>query len=418
MKDTTVDSEEPDDREPEEMAAWLAAGFDPEAAEGWRRWRFTIARAHAWIEQGVEEGLSAAQWQTAGATPETVADWQEADIDASEAVHWHELGFSLAEARVNKRHGHSPVDAFQATSQRPITVRHPGSSWFAVGSVQGATGFAGVPGGPIHFFRQSGVDPRVMQTYLQRGWTDDEAVEWARHGVEAQDAYTWFDLGLHAVEAGRFVQEGRTPGDVVREWWDTGIPFEELADFIGAGLNAAEAVAQRAAGITAEHAASLRALRLEESEPSPSEPLPHALVARTGPPRSQVFGPPPPDEKAARAAVEDAYAHMMAADESGNVGAVDGGTNLGQCLIEARERHRVTVSDDAPDATVTANVVRFVNDHEARVLFTITVGAPLNQTFGGRTGRAVLVDGAWKVARETFCEFMQMAGVQCPPRAE
>jgi hypothetical protein len=76
------------------------------------------------------------------------------------------------------------------------------------------------------------------------------------------------------------------------------------------------------------------------------------------------------------------------------------------------------VSDDAPDATVTANVVRFVNDHEARVLFTITVGAPLNQTFGGRTGRAVLVDGAWKVARETFCEFMQMAGVQCPPRAE
>jgi hypothetical protein len=277
---------------------------------------------------------------------------------------------------------------------------------------------AGLRGGPMHVFRQAGVDPRVMQTYLQRAWADDEAVEWARHGVEAQDAYTWFDLGLNAVEAGRFVQEGRAPGDVIREWWNTGIPFEDLAHWIGAGLSAAEAVEQRTAGITAEHAASLRALRLEESEPSSSEPLPHALVARTGPPRAQVFGPPPQDEKAAREAVEAVYANMMATDESGNVEAVDGGSNLGQCLHEARDRHRAMVSDDAPGATVTANVVRFVNDHEARVLFTIQVGAPLNQTFGGRTGRALLVDGAWKVARETFCEFMQMAGVQCPPRAE
>jgi hypothetical protein len=58
-----------------------------------------------------------------------------------------------------------------------------------------------------------------MHGYLQRGWVDDEAVEWARRGIEPQDPYVWFDLGLKAAEAGRLVLEGRTPGDVVREWW-------------------------------------------------------------------------------------------------------------------------------------------------------------------------------------------------------
>jgi len=28
----------------------------------------------------------------------------------------------------------------------------------------------------------------------------------------------------------------------------------------------------------------------------------------------------------------------------------------------------------------------------------------------------VLVDGEWKVTRETFCEWVQVSGVQCPPR--
>jgi len=272
-----------------------------------------------------------------------------------------------------------------------------------------------MPGGPFQNFQLAGVDPRTMHGYLQRGWVDEEAVEWARHGIEAQDAYTWFDLALKAAEAGRLVLEGRTPGDVVREWWNAGIPFEEAAEWIGTGLSAAEAVEQRAQGITVEHAASLRALRLEDAESTPREPVPHALLARMGPPRAQTFGPPPPDEEAARAAVEDAFANMMVADETGNVRAVDGGSNLGRCLDEARDRHRVMVNDNAPGATVQADIVRFVNDHEARVLFTIRVGAPLNQTFGGRIGRAVLVDGEWKVARETFCEFMGFAGVQCPP---
>ncbi len=421
MSRTGVDTEEPD--EPEGMGRWLDAGFDRETAESWRQWRFTISKAQGWRASGIEEGIEAAQWKTAGATPETVGDWQDAGIDAAEAVHWHEYGFSLEQARVHKRHDRGPADAFRILNPptQNVVLRRAGG-WVAhapLGARVMPARLGGMmPGGPLQRFQQSGADPRLMHGYVQCGWIDDDAVEWARHGIESHDAYTWFDLGLKPSEAGRLVLQGRTPGDVVREWWSSGIPFEEVAEWIGAGLSAAEALDQRANGITAEHAASLRALRLEDSEAQPRDLASHVLFARMGPPRAQVFGPPPEDQESARAAVESAYAEMMAADERGNVRTVDGGSNLGACLEEARDRHRIRVSEDLPGATVNVDMVRFVNDHEARVLFTISIGPPLNQSFGGRIGRAALIDGEWKVARETFCEFMGMAGVQCPPRPD
>jgi hypothetical protein len=422
MNRTGIDTEDPDDQEPEDIVQWFEAGFGPKEAERWRQWRFTIAKAMAWRDQGIEEAIEAAQWQTAGASPETVGDWRPAGIEATEAVQWHEYGFSLEEARVHKRHGRSPAQAFRilnAPAQNVVQARAGGWVAHAPMSVRVMPGgIGGMPGGPMQRFQQSGADPRLMHGYLQCGWIDDDAVEWARHGIEAHDAYTWFDLGLRPGEAGRLLLEGRTSGDVVREWWSSGIPFEEAAEWIGAGLSATEALEQRANGITAEHAASMRALRLEEAESQSREPVPHVLLARMGPPRAQVFGPPPKDEESARSAIEDAYANMMTADETGNVKTVNGGANLGVCLEEARDRHQVRVSDDLPAATVTVDMVRFVNDHEARVLFTIRIGAPVNQTFGGRMGRALLVAGDWKVARETFCEFMLMAGVHCPPHPD
>jgi len=93
------EAEGPDDSEPEELRAWLASGFGREDAEVWRRWRFTLAQADAWRREGVGDGLLAAQWQTAGATPDTVRDWQAVDIDAPEAVRWHEFGFNLDGAK-------------------------------------------------------------------------------------------------------------------------------------------------------------------------------------------------------------------------------------------------------------------------------------------------------------------------------
>ena len=48
-------------------------GLQAENAEVWRRWRFTIAQAEAWKAVGVDEGLHAAQWSTAGVVAGTVA---------------------------------------------------------------------------------------------------------------------------------------------------------------------------------------------------------------------------------------------------------------------------------------------------------------------------------------------------------
>ncbi len=399
------------------QSGWLQALSA--GAENWRRWRFTIAQAQEWQRQGVDDGLEAAQWQTAGVSLENIVDWRTAGLAAAEAARWNELGFSLDQVRVHKRHGRGPMDAFGLINSQSMNVRQASASgWVGIapaGSSARVFVAGGTAGGPMHQFRQSGVDPRLMHGFMQCGWMDEDAVEWARHGIEAHDAYLWFDLGLKAVEAGQLVLEGRTPGDVVREWWDTGIPFEEVAEWIGAGLSASEAFEQRASGVTVEHAAALRALRLEDPEPAPPASTPRGMLPRRGAPRTQVFGPPPEDQDSARAAIVEAFANMLEADETGNVRAVEGGSNLGRCLAEARDRHGITDSDPAPGATVTADMVRFVNQHEARVLFTVQVRAPFSQTFEGLPGRATLVDGQWMVARETFSEFMQTAGVQCPP---
>ena len=407
------DAEEPEDAEPEELSAWLAAGFGRQPAQVWRRWRFTVALAQAWGREGIDDGLQAAQWRTAGATPATVQQWRAAGIDAAEAVRWHEFGFNLKDATEHKKKGLNPDAAFAGQQHRQASVVNVVRSARMVGG-GGVLGWGG-PAGPLVRFQRSGVEPHLVQGYMQHHWFDEAAAEWARHGIEAQDAYVWFDLGLTASEAGRLTTQGRTPGDVVREWWTAGIPFEEMAEWIGAGLSAHEAVEQRANGITVEHAASLRALRVGETAHQQGEKLPAALLARIGPPRSEPVGPPPDDEEGARLAIKDAFAGMLTGDGDGNVSTVERGARLGECLQEAARRHGIPEGEPGNGATVTADFIRFVNDHEARVSFTVVVGSPRNMNLGARVGRAVLIEGVWKVAQGTFCEFMHMAGVECPP---
>jgi hypothetical protein len=410
MARTGVDAREPDDEGPEELERWVEAGFPRDEAERWCRWRFTIARAEAWRREGVREGLVAAQWQTAGATPETMKDWQKAGMDAAEAVRWHELGFALREASRHKAQGLNPEQAFGAAHPAQQAATPARMGWVSSAGPR-VVHLGSHGGGPF-----GGVDPRLMHGYMQRQWTDESAIAWARQGIEAADAYLWHDLGLTAVEAGRLALQGRSPGDVMQEWWRAGIPFEEVAEWIGAGLSAQEALEQRARGISVEQAASLRALRGEEATPGLEQRTPPPLLIRMGPPHAERAGSPPADEDAARKAVQGAYRGMLTADGD-DVPDVDEGAGLGRCLREAARRNGVPEGEAGDGATVTADFVRFVNDHEARVSFTVVVGAPRNMHLGGRLGRAILVDGVWKVARETFCEFMQFAGVQCPPRS-
>jgi hypothetical protein len=409
---TRIDASEPDDSEPEELTAWIAAGFDEEAAEVWRRWRFTIPRAEAWIEAGVTGGLEAAQWMTAAVDPTSVPTWRDAGIEASEAVQWHEMGYDVDRARTEKAKGLGPTEAF-AQSQGQT-----GRASSSVARLQLSGPVLQGPMGARRGFLGTGVDPRIMHGYLQRQWADEQAMTWAKQGIEAPDAYTWHALGLTPVEAGRLALQGRMPGELIREWWSAGIPYDEVADWIGAGLTAPEAVDQRSKGITSEQAAALRALRQQESGPAPDSPLGVGALTPQGPPGSEIPGPPPEDEESAREQVTSAFAAMLDVDEDGSIAAIDGGSNLGASLAEAAQRHNI--EPDTSARTVEIDAVRFINDHEARVAYSVVLtgrfsGTPLLR---GRPGRAVLIDGAWKVARDTFCAFMQTAGVECPPRED
>jgi hypothetical protein len=238
---------DPDDRNerPEDLTAWLAAGLRRVEAQAWRKWNFTLAEARRWRAAGVGEALTAAQWQVAGATPDTVSDWVDARITVGEAIRWHEFGFDLKQAREHTKNGLSPDDAYnQRFAGRPATI----------GTVQ-------LGSGPVKAFLQAGVPHEVMLGYLRAQWTDTEALAWSRQGIQVGDARMWQAIGLTPAEAAALEKVNTTPADVVRDWWRAGIPYDEVADWLGAGLTPEEAVAQRAAGVTLEQAAALRALR-------------------------------------------------------------------------------------------------------------------------------------------------------------
>jgi hypothetical protein len=246
MELTGRDQDEPD-------PAWAGSGFTAEQAHEFRRWRFSLDQAVVWRQAGVSEGLRAAQWVTAGVTPDSVGKWRAAGIDASQAVHWHEIGFGLAAATDAVRRGLTPDTAFR--SRAASGPGHPVAAFAP-----------GVRGDIIRRFLDAGVPHHVLRDYLTGNWDAEEALPWARAGVPAADAALWRGIGLTPAEAGRLARKGAGAVETIREWWRAGIPFDEAADWIGAGLTAKEAADQRARGITAEQAAALRALRDQDED--------------------------------------------------------------------------------------------------------------------------------------------------------
>jgi hypothetical protein len=140
---------------------------------------------------------------------------------------------------------------------------------------------------------------------------------------------------------------------------------------------------------------------------------------RRGPRGIEETGPPPEDEVAARGAISQAFADMGEIDEeSGTIPSVEGSEGLAACRQQATELARARFGGQVPDVTVAflVDTLRFVNDHEAIVTYTAQIRGSLTITLANRPGRAILVDGEWKVTRETFCAWAQVGGVQCPPR--
>ncbi len=168
------------------------------------------------------------------ALADTVRDWWRAGIPIREVADW--IGAGL-----------TPEEAFRQRSGRSVATARV---------IRGGPGW-----GPVEMFVEAGVPPQMRRSYLARQWFDDEAVAWAKEGIDGAEAPIWKALGLRPNEAGRLVRKGVALADTVRDWWRAGIPIGEVADWIGAGLTPKEAAGQRVKGITVERAAALRALR-------------------------------------------------------------------------------------------------------------------------------------------------------------
>lgn len=128
------------------------------------------------------------------------------------------------------------------------------------------------------------------------------------------------------------------------------------------------------------------------------------------------IGPPPADPAEARRQIEYAYTHQ---DETGADGTtlvnVQSGENMAPLLVRARKR----VPNSNPESVTTVvDDVLFLRPDEAVVWFSVEIDG---QRFGmvyGREGRAVVVDGTWKMERATLVDLLNFAGVTYPPPAQ
>jgi hypothetical protein len=130
--------------------------------------------------------------------------------------------------------------------------------------------------------------------------------------------------------------------------------------------------------------------------------------------RWMATGPPPPDEDAARQAIAYAFTDPMELSADGKTLVnVEDGAELAPYAAHVYERAGAFI--DERENVV--EYVKFLNDRRAVVWTTIRMRrSPSARIPILHEGRAVLVDGRWKMSRETICERWRAAGVDVPPR--
>ena len=152
--------------------------------------------------------------------------------------------------------------------------------------------------------------------------------------------------GAHRFEAGRADHAGPHSRRRRARMVDAGIPFEEMAEWIGAGLSAREALEQRANGITVEHAASLRPSGWRgRGSPGRATSRRRCWPAWGRPARSQPDHRPT-TRKGHGWRSRTAFAGMLTGDEEWQSSSQSKrGAGLGECLEEAARRHGIPERD-------------------------------------------------------------------------
>jgi hypothetical protein len=135
-----------------------------------------------------------------------------------------------------------------------------------------------------------------------------------------------------------------------------------------------------------------------------------ATVTTTSP---AAHNTPPPDEQAARGEIVDLFAKWGAVGTVGevenNLDLIDDPHGIVQAATQAVRNHPYEVSHDAYEVSG----VQFLSPTAATAVYNIVLaGAPL---FSGRVGHAALVEGTWRLTRNTVCSDIALAGAVCSP---
>jgi hypothetical protein len=119
------------------------------------------------------------------------------------------------------------------------------------------------------------------------------------------------------------------------------------------------------------------------------------------------------DRDSAELAVEHAFETLFNPDLPipERCAAITGGANLATAMEQVNDRY------PARDVDVSVDYVRFLSEDEAEVHFVLFV-PQFGASGMATTGHAVLVGQEWKVARDTWCDLVRMAGIECPPPEE
>jgi hypothetical protein len=250
-----------------EAEQWWRSGFTLAEALGWRA-RFGVEEAARWRAAGIRNQAEARSWQIAGVCVGEVGGWREAGIGFAEASAWREFGYELGEARRLRSEGKGPSESFRGRVRlmrgSPAAGQAgAGGSWVPYASLSGRRPGAGSHPAQRFFEKLQGSrgGPQLLHGYVRQQWLDDEAVAWAREGIEAANALLWKEFGVAPADAAVAEKDGRTAAATIRAWWEAGIPPDEVRAWLGAGFTPEEAAAQRARGVDVERAAVLRALR-------------------------------------------------------------------------------------------------------------------------------------------------------------
>jgi hypothetical protein len=125
------------------------------------------------------------------------------------------------------------------------------------------------------------------------------------------------------------------------------------------------------------------------------------------PPALPAPGEQPADPAAAEAAIDDAMTRLYDGTELGELELVDDETGI----TEAREQVREGgFANEADTAQATIEELVFTTPTEAWFRYRVdTAGAGLT----GRYGIALVVDGTWRIKRDTICQDLAMAGGDC-----